>query len=238
MLVLTLILATLGTVIYAALEQTLLDQVDRTLASRAEQAGPVFDSMARGLPPGGPPGREGYRGGVFYLLLDPGGNVIANPQQVDPQGLEFPEIIRPAGVFRTVSVNGEATRQYIRPLGPRAPMGARLVVGQSLAGEETAMRSLLAVLIAGGAIGIILSFLGAWFLAGRALVPIEHAFRRQREFVADASHELRTPLTVLRSATDLLHRQRTVGQETDNELRDEPAGGGRAGGRGRGRGGG
>jgi signal transduction histidine kinase len=63
------------------------------------------------------------------------------------------------------------------------------------------MHSLLLVLLGGGALGLLLSFGGAWILSGRALVPIEAAFRRQQEFVADASHELRTPLTVLRSAT-------------------------------------
>jgi two-component system, OmpR family, sensor histidine kinase CiaH len=51
---------------------------------------------------------------------------------------------------------------------------------------------------------LLLSFAGAWFLAARALVPIQRAFERQQEFVADASHELRTPLTILHSAADLL----------------------------------
>ncbi len=35
---------------------------------------------------------------------------------------------------------------------------------------------------------------------------VEQAFRRQRQFVADASHELRTPLTVLRGEIELLRR--------------------------------
>jgi signal transduction histidine kinase len=74
------------------------------------------------------------------------------------------------------------------------------------------------VLVAGGALGLLFSFAGAWFLAGRALVPIELAFRRQQEFVADASHELRTPLTVLRSATELLHRHRAEPLEANGEL--------------------
>jgi heavy metal sensor kinase len=37
---------------------------------------------------------------------------------------------------------------------------------------------------------------------------VEHAFRRQRQFVADASHELRTPLTVLRGEMELLRANR------------------------------
>ena len=61
----------------------------------------------------------------------------------------------------------------------------------------------------------------AWFLSGRALVPIQQAFRRQQEFVADASHELRTPLTVLRSATDLLNQHRDEPLEANGELFDD-----------------
>ncbi len=45
---------------------------------------------------------------------------------------------------------------------------------------------------------------------------LEDAFRRQREFVADASHELRTPLTVLRGEIELLGTG-TRGNERDRE---------------------
>ncbi|MBV9576977.1 MAG: HAMP domain-containing histidine kinase, partial [Chloroflexi bacterium] len=64
----------------------------------------------------------------------------------------------------------------------------------------------------------------AWFLSGRALIPIQTAFRRQQEFIADASHELRTPLTVLRSATDLLYRHRTQPLEDQADLLDDVRG--------------
>ena len=46
-------------------------------------------------------------------------------------------------------------------------------------------------------IGVILSAVVAWLLAGRALGPIESAFESQRRFMADASHELRTPVAIL-----------------------------------------
>ena len=68
---------------------------------------------------------------------------------------------------------------------------------------------------------MLLSLGGAWFLSGRALVPIQPAFSRQQEFVADASHELRTPLTVLRSATDLLNQHRDEPLDANGELFDD-----------------
>lgn len=45
---------------------------------------------------------------------------------------------------------------------------------------------------------------------------LEHAFSRQREFVADASHELRTPLTVIRGQIEVLAAQK---EPTSDELR-------------------
>jgi signal transduction histidine kinase len=45
---------------------------------------------------------------------------------------------------------------------------------------------------------------------------LEHAFGRQREFVADASHELRTPLTVIRGQIEVLAAQK---EPTAEDLR-------------------
>jgi signal transduction histidine kinase len=99
--------------------------------------------------------------------------------------------------------------------------GGMLVVGQSLQAEQAALHSLVLVLVFGGGVGFLLSLWAAWFLSGRALIPIQQAFQRQQEFVADASHELRTPLTVLRSATDLLNQHRDQPLEANGELFDD-----------------
>lgn len=42
------------------------------------------------------------------------------------------------------------------------------------------------------------------FLANWAVRPVEQAWSRQKQFVADASHELKTPLTVILTNTELL----------------------------------
>ncbi|HEX3247075.1 MAG TPA: ATP-binding protein [Chloroflexota bacterium] len=217
MLVLGAILVLLGAAVYAAAERTLLQQVDRNLVSRSNVEGPAFGAVLRG----GQGQREGYRGGVFYLALDPNGTIVANPQRVNIDPAVLAGRAGPGGSFITVSIDGEPVRIFLRRLGPNAPAGAALAVGQSLASEEIALQSLLFVLVAGGILGLVLSLAGAWFLAGRALVPIELAFQRQQEFVADASHELRTPLTVLHSATDLLNQHRDEPLAANTELFDD-----------------
>lgn len=215
MLILGTILVLLGATIYVAVARSLLDEVDRNLVSRSEQAGPqLFPPPGRGR--GQDEYREGYSGGVFYVGLRGNGEVL-NPQRVDFHSVVWPVPDARLMVIETTTVDDEPTRVVAR----RMPDGGTLYVGQSLEPEQAALRSLLIVLIGGGALGLLLSFAGAWILSGRALVPIQLAFRRQQEFVADASHELRTPLTVLRSSTDLLNRHRQEPLEKNGELWDD-----------------
>src|SRR5262245_14393044 len=237
MLVVGLILLVVGLTVYLALSRGLLEQVDRTLALRADQA---VENPRALLGGGGELERERYRGGVFYLIVGPDGQVIANPQHVDTSGIDLAGLAGAGRRAETAELGGESVRVYARPLpaggppgrGPGPPgrpgpplaaalSGATLVVGQSLAGEERALGVLLLILVAVVGVGLLLSFGGAWFLAGRALVPIQRAFGRQQEFVADASHELRTPLTVLRSATDLLNQHRDEPLAANGELFDD-----------------
>jgi two-component system, OmpR family, sensor histidine kinase CiaH len=220
MLILGLILVLLGTSVYAALSRSLLDEVDRNLFSRSEQAIPLLFAPPRRPGDQGPPGPrrgpEGYSGGVFYLALLPDGSVLANPQQVTTSDLPWPATRDP--MYATIQLgDGDQARVVLR----RTPDGGMLVVGQSLSPEQTALRTLVLVLVGGGGLGLLLSLAAAWFLSGRALIPIQHAFQRQQEFVADASHELRTPLTVLRSATDLLNQHRDEPLEHNGELFDD-----------------
>jgi len=61
---------------------------------------------------------------------------------------------------------------------------------------------LYSCIIGVGAIGLF--FLVSVLLSRWMVHPVERAWEKQRQFVADASHELRTPLTVVLSNTDML----------------------------------
>lgn len=83
-------------------------------------------------------------------------------------------------------------------LGPGQGAEAVVQVGVSLAERERQQWVIRLALAGGGGLGIALTALGAFFLTGRALAPVEASMARQRRFVSDASHELRTPLALLR----------------------------------------
>jgi two-component system sensor histidine kinase CiaH len=218
MLVLGVILAVVGGVIWLSLARDLVAAVDRNLTATGER-------LATRLRERGPEDvrirNEGYFGGLFLLLVDAEGRVIQDPQRIGLESVPFAVSPLGAPFHATILDDEQSARLYVRPLGmPESPVAA-IAVGGSLEKEEQAMQRLLLMLLGGGAAGLLLSLAGAWFLAGRALVPIELAFRRQQEFVADASHELRTPLTVLRSSTDLLNQHRAEPLEANAELFDD-----------------
>ncbi len=81
---------------------------------------------------------------------------------------------------------------------------------------EDRYASLIAALAGGAAGGILLVAIGGWFLAWKAIEPIEKNIAYVRRFVADAAHELRTPVSVLRSRADVaLSRERSPEAYTD-----------------------
>lgn len=57
------------------------------------------------------------------------------------------------------------------------------------------------------AVSLCLLFILALILAKTMLKPVEEAWERQQQFVADASHELKTPLTVILSSAEMLSEE-------------------------------
>lgn len=73
--------------------------------------------------------------------------------------------------------------------------------------EKLMLNRLIIIMTVGSIVGSVLAIIAGYFLAGRALVPIQKSWETQQQFVSDASHELRTPLAVIQSRTDLLFQE-------------------------------
>ncbi|MBV9578879.1 MAG: hypothetical protein JO057_09840, partial [Chloroflexi bacterium] len=149
-LVVSLILVLLGTSVYLSLSHSLMDQVDRDLISRSNQA--LENTSA---PPDGPPhpaAHAGYNGGTFFLTLTSDDQVGFNPQQVQVEGVVWPQP-QPGGTLATVTINGEPARIF----ATRGSSGDTLISGESLQSEQAAVHTLLIVLALGGGLGLLLT---------------------------------------------------------------------------------
>ncbi len=83
-----------------------------------------------------------------------------------------------------------------------------IMIGESIKAQETALSSLLTLLLSVGGVALFGAGLGGLFLANRALAPARLAWAHQQRFIGDAAHELRTPLTLLRADAEVLLRSR------------------------------
>ncbi len=70
--------------------------------------------------------------------------------------------------------------------------------------ENSTISRMLFVFIIIGCSGLVLVAIASILLANWTIIPIEHAWNKQKQFIADASHELKTPLTVIAANTDVV----------------------------------
>ncbi|MBP1737408.1 MAG: dltS [Oscillospiraceae bacterium] len=81
--------------------------------------------------------------------------------------------------------------------------------------ELDAMRDLILSSLLVGGIALFCFFCISVFLSGISVHPVDEAWRRQQQFLADASHELKTPLTVILADTNILltHQEDTIARQ-------------------------
>ncbi len=87
--------------------------------------------------------------------------------------------------------------------------------------ERDMLEGLFKTSIIIGVVAFVLFFIISIFLAKWAVKPVEIAWNKQKQFIADASHELKTPLTVITTNAELIkseEQQENKDIFTDNIL--------------------
>lgn len=96
---------------------------------------------------------------------------------------------------------------------------AKIIFGVDVTPEKNLLNTLSMIIVYGLVVGALVSIIVGFFLARRALRPIEKAWDRQNRFVADASHELRTPLSIIQLKIEgLLRQPRQKVQEVGEDI--------------------
>jgi two-component system OmpR family sensor kinase len=191
------VLAGLGLFVYLRVGSELDQAADRSLRARADDVAALVREAGSGL--------GAARGNAlteqeesFAQVLEPGGAVVdSTPQFGDRPLLTEPELARAAR--ETMIVDRESlpgSDDSVRLLAtPVDAQGERLVVvvGESIDAREEALESLLTQLLIIGPLVLVLSSLGAYWLAAAALRPVE-SMRREAEAVSAAEPGRRLPL--------------------------------------------
>lgn len=211
-LVFLLIFIIFGSVLYGYLSYRLFDSIDEAMNLKAHALKIDGGRIARTRNP------ALYDPRIFLLLRNTDDEVVSlypirseedvniteMVNQVDPEGP--PELKEFEGhAYRVVSFPYQF-KDNILNLEGRA-ISVKDVIAVSIVDSEVGLLQKLLWLILGGLVlGMAAIILAGYFLAKRAMIPIQASWDRQQQFVADASHELRTPLTVIRSNAEMVLR--------------------------------
>jgi two-component system, OmpR family, sensor kinase len=206
------VLAVLGFLLYTFMASALDRGVNRNLRGRAEDVEALVRHGGIGLP----------SGVTFAQVLDENARVVdTTPEFTDPLIAQRDVARADSGEFsveRHVPGSDEVARLLVAPVDLDG-LRRVVVVGESLEAKGDALENLMLLLVIGGPLLLVLSSMGAYLLAGRALRPVSAALARERRFVSDASHELRTPLASLRTELELALRRERSREELQAALR-------------------
>lgn len=173
---------------------------------------------------------------------------LPNPPAMPPKGSELPAIphfsliVTPDGEFITEDngmfdlsdeeylgslfeyaesreeESGTIPDTSLRYFRNKTPMGNSYIF-TDISAEADMLDGLYRTSIIIGIIAFVLFFVISIFLANRAVRPVEEAWKKQKQFIADASHELKTPLTVITTNAELMKSQESDENKfTDNIL--------------------
>lgn len=200
----------LGSAVYFTEQRSLYDNVDSDLRVRSTRllqsvrgGGGLFDPGNRNV-------QFATAGGYFYAITGANGTLSASESadQISlPTISDLSNKTSSGATYIELHTNeGEQLRAYVQPVQAIGGQTVYFEVGRSIEPELHALRRLVFILGVGGLAGLWLAAMGGWWLAGRALKPIQSSMDAQRTFVADASHELRTPLSLIRANAEVMKR--------------------------------
>jgi two-component system OmpR family sensor kinase len=178
--VVALAVVTFSSLVYVLVERSLVTQQDTALRARGDEVWRQVESP------------RGFRPSPFTLQFDIEKSsdifveiTVFNPSQVYSSGrVNNADPILPASLLQSApfdrgnivnarAQDGPLMRVYVRQLASPTGSAGYLVVGKSLSGIESQLSGLRLFLVAGGLLTLLAAGAASWWLAGRALRPLD-----------------------------------------------------------------
>jgi two-component system OmpR family sensor kinase len=189
---LAVIIAAVGAFLVVRLRADLTDSIDRALVPATDQIAAGY--RAEGAPELADTSRTVLSGErAAAQVLDPSGRVLVTYGDRVARApmltrADVASVLGGGAVVRTARFGGQRFRVAARPTARRG--GRQVVVAvESLAGVERSVRAVLVLLLIAGPVALIATALGGWWLARRALRPIERMTARAAAIDLDAIQE-------------------------------------------------
>ena len=198
-LVFIILIGVLGSIIYSYTYKRIYSGVNESIAKAVQHRENANDKKLtkkmRGYPPIGDP---------RIMELTWSGNTVEIDVENGKRRLLFEDNLgkfspKKLGTLQDIEVQGI----YFRTFAFQQD-GKIVQIVRDITAEKDMLNTLFLILVIGCSVGSLCAIGIGFFLAGRALVPIQNSWEKQQQFVSDASHELRTPLAVIQSKTDIL----------------------------------
>ena len=139
----------------------------------------------------------------FSLIITPDGEFIAE----DNGMFDLSDEEYLASLFEYAESQDEESGKIpdtsLRYFRNKTPMGNSYIF-TDISAEADMLEGLYKTSVIIGIIAFLLFFVISIFLANWAVRPVEEAWKKQKQFIADASHELKTPLTVITTNAELM----------------------------------
>ena len=142
--------------------------------------------------------QEDFSPRIITILRDSSGNIIEEPINEMFEQVEF-DINKIEEIYET-NINNYSYRGINYKLEDGTYKQALINVDSEITISKKFKKTLIMALI----ISIIIVLIASFYLSRLTLKPIIETLKKQNQFVQDASHELRTPLTIIKAKQEKL----------------------------------